>query len=203
MPDTSKGNSVSNKKTKSKAATSTKTPNEKSKSSEEKKKSIREAAYHAFRSSGYYKTSVDDICKRASISKGSFYWHYPTKQEVFIDIIQTWAREVITEMLIQFEVAVKQDDYPHTITTALQKEIRRGRAIIPLWLEFTSHGQRDPAIKEAIAAFYRRARTAVAELLREPLQSEIFSTDVELKGVAVTPRIKHLSKNLNNFLKEL
>ena len=41
----------------------------------DKRQSIRMAAYRAFRDNGFSQTSVDAICKRASISKGSFYWH--------------------------------------------------------------------------------------------------------------------------------
>ena len=58
----------------------------------EKRKQIRTAAYQCFRDGGFHETTVDSICARAKISKGSFYWHYPSKQDVFVDILDLDAR---------------------------------------------------------------------------------------------------------------
>ena len=106
----------------------------------EKRRAIRHAAYACFRDRGYHEASVDAICKLAGISKGGFYWHYGSKQEVFVDILETWSREVMDELLDQFEAALSEDDYALAVTQALAREVRRGRAIVPLWLEFTVHG---------------------------------------------------------------
>lgn len=37
---------------------------------------------------GYYNTSVDDILKELSLSKGGFYYHFKSKEEFLISIIQ-------------------------------------------------------------------------------------------------------------------
>ncbi len=37
---------------------------------------------------GYYNTSVDDILKRLSLSKGAFYYHFDSKEDFFVQIIQ-------------------------------------------------------------------------------------------------------------------
>ncbi|MCO4761194.1 MAG: TetR/AcrR family transcriptional regulator [Myxococcales bacterium] len=148
----------------------------------EKRKQIRLAAFHCFRVGGYHETTVDAICAQAAISKGSFYWHYPSKQDVFVDILETWTREVMDELYEQFEDAVLGDDYLSAVTAALGREIHRGRAIVPLWLEFTAHATRDPAIQQALAKFYRRARTAIAEILRPALENSC--TESQIRGIA-------------------
>lgn len=147
-----------------------------------KRAQIRQAAYACFRDGGYHDTSVDEICETAGISKGSFYWHYPAKQDVFVDILETWTRQVMDELYEQFEDAVLADDYGHALTAALEREIHRGRVIVPLWLEFTVHAAREPAIREALAKFYRRARTAIAEMLRPALHDRC--TDDEVRGIS-------------------
>ena len=149
---------------------------------QKKKAQLRDAAYRCFQRSGYHDTSVDDICAKALCSKGSFYYHYASKQEVFVDILQVWAREVISEMLKRFEEALAASLPMIAVTEALQAELRRGRAIVPLWLEFTIHARRDPYVRDALSKFYRRARTAIAEMLR-PLTQERFSEE-ELAGIA-------------------
>ena len=147
-----------------------------------KRKQIRDAAYACFRREGYAQTSVDGICKQAGISKGSFYWHYPAKLDVFVNIIEAWTREVMDELYEQFEDAVLDDDYLSAIAEALEKEIHRGRAIVPLWVEFSVLARHEPEIRQALAKFYRRARSALTEILRPQLQDSF--TDAQIRGAA-------------------
>lgn len=41
-----------------------------------------------FYQKGYYNTSIDDILKELSLSKGGFYYHFKSKEDFFISIIQ-------------------------------------------------------------------------------------------------------------------
>lgn len=151
---------------------------------EQKREQLRRAAYVCFRDDGYHETTVDAICQRAGSSKGSFYWHYSSKQEVFIDILEAWSREVMDELYEQFEESVHQADYVSAIKAALVRELHRGRVIIPLWLEFTLQARDDGEMQRALAKFYRRARLALVEILRPILEDEV--SEDELKGVAAT-----------------
>lgn len=40
-----------------------------------------------FYAKGYYNTSVDDILKELSLSKGAFYYHFKSKEDFFVGII--------------------------------------------------------------------------------------------------------------------
>jgi len=64
------------------------------------------AALDLFAKSGYDATSVTDICKAAEISKGAFYHHFPSKQSLFMALLQDWL-----DMLdVGFNMA--KDDWP-------------------------------------------------------------------------------------------
>jgi len=149
------------------------------KNSEEKRNNIRHSAYLCFRESGYYQTSIDDICSTANISKGSFYWHYGAKIDVFIDILETWAREVIDELLEQFEAAAKNPDRIHMLSQAFEQEFHRARAIVPLWVEFSLLGRTDKEVQLSIGKFFRRARSAIAEILRETAHSHLSEPEIK------------------------
>ncbi len=149
---------------------------------EHKRAQIRYGAYRCFKERGYHDTTVDQICQYVGISKGSFYWHYPSKQEVFIDILEVWSREITDALYEQFEDAVITVDYERAISRALLREIRRGRAIAPLWLEFTVLARRDGEVQAALSKFYRRARLAIAEMLR-PVMEPRFG-EAQLRSVA-------------------
>ena len=78
--------------------------------SEEKRSHIRKAAFRTFRDKGYHQATVDDICRLANISKGSFYWYFSSKQEVFLDILDKWTIEVTQELESQFQNAILAED---------------------------------------------------------------------------------------------
>ena len=50
---------------------------------EVRKQLILDAALAEFSAHGFTATRIDDIAKRAGLSKGGFYAHYPSKEEVF------------------------------------------------------------------------------------------------------------------------
>lgn len=137
------------------------------KKSQAKRARFRQAAYICFRENGYHATTIDDICDAAESSKGSFYWHYESKVDVFIDILDTWAREVVEELFEQFEQAMLESEPIQAIERAFEREFHRARAIVPLWAEFTLHARRDREIQGSLVKFYQRARNAIADLLEQ------------------------------------
>ena len=152
------------------------------KSSVDKRKHIRYSAYLCFREKGYHLTSIDDVCSMANISKGSFYWHYGAKLDVFIDILETWAREVIDELLEQFEMATRSPDRIALLSKAFEREFHRARAIVPLWTEFSLLGRTDKEIQLSIGKFFRRARAAISEILRQTAGERL--TEEEIKAAS-------------------
>lgn len=147
------------------------------KSSEDKRARIREAAYRCFKTSGYHDTSVDAICKEIGISKGAFYWYFTGKRSVFLDILDTWAKEVEEELASQFHKALVDENPYNSMTRALQLEGRRGRNIMPVWLEFLSQVQRVEEIREVLQTFHHRIRSSIDEMLRTILPAAFGSKD--------------------------
>jgi len=52
---------------------------------------ILEAAVKVFATKGYHDTKVDDIVSESSTSKGSFYFYFPSKQDIFLALSDTFA----------------------------------------------------------------------------------------------------------------
>ena len=167
------------------------------KTSVDKRKHIRYSAYLCFREKGYHMTSIDDVCSMANISKGSFYWHYGAKLDVFIDILETWAREVIDELLEQFEMATRSPDRIALLSKAFEKEFHRARAIVPLWTEFSLLGRTDKEIQLSIGKFFRRARAAIQEILRQTAGERL--TEEEIKAASSIILGAHMGLVLQEF----
>mgnify|MGYP003637133092 FL=1 len=57
-----------------------------------------------FYANGYYNTSVDDILKKLELSKGAFYYHFDSKEDFFVQIIQNLlARKVYSSLIEPIE----------------------------------------------------------------------------------------------------
>lgn len=52
---------------------------------------IFEAAVNVFASKGYHDTKVDDIVSQSRTSKGAFYFYFPSKQDIFLALVDTFA----------------------------------------------------------------------------------------------------------------
>lgn len=58
------------------------------------KKSLQEACKQSWTQYGYKKTSVDDLCKQAGISKGAFYLFFESKEALFCDLLCSVQKEI-------------------------------------------------------------------------------------------------------------
>ena len=117
--------------------------------------------------------------------QGSFYRHYDSKQEVFLDILDTWSREVAEEVLEQFEGAVLENNNLPAIAMALQREARRGRSIVPLWLEFAVYSRDDRELQKGLAQFFGRIRESIGTMLKPALGSKISPSEIEALSATI------------------
>ncbi|MFZ5856533.1 MAG: TetR/AcrR family transcriptional regulator [Chloroflexota bacterium] len=66
-------------------------PNNTASPTQETRNRILEAAVSVFASKGYHDTKVDDIVAESNTSKGSFYFYFPSKQDIFLALVDTFA----------------------------------------------------------------------------------------------------------------
>src|SRR3954470_24869987 len=55
----------------------------------ERKQQLVDAAAELFADHGYAATRIQDICTRAGVAKGLFYWYFPTKQALFAELVRS------------------------------------------------------------------------------------------------------------------
>lgn len=56
-----------------------------------RREQILDAAFHTFTRRGYRDTAVDEIAAAAETSKGGVYFHFPTKEAIFRELVRTTA----------------------------------------------------------------------------------------------------------------
>lgn len=83
--------------------------------------SIKKAARELFRKYGYNKTSVNELCKQASISKATFYKCFPSKEMILHEVLMDYIRENVEDIL---SVGVREKDLPTFLASSILKVSR-------------------------------------------------------------------------------
>jgi AcrR family transcriptional regulator len=124
---------------------------------------ILDAAVRKFATAGYDAASVDDICAEAGVSKGAFYHHFPSKQAVFLALMQDWLAMIDMGM-----EAVHAETVPETfikMTELLPVVFAAAADRLPMFLEFWLQASRDATVWKAVIAPYRHYQEHFAKLI--------------------------------------
>ena len=135
--------------------------------SEETRGKILEAAYRLFSERGYDVSSVAEICTSAGVSKGAFYYHFPSKQALFIALLETWLAGLDAAFAIVIQDAPGVDVAILRMAEMASGVMKQADVRLSILLEFWMQAYRDPAIWEAAIAPYRRYREFFSGLIRE------------------------------------
>ncbi|MCR4405677.1 MAG: TetR/AcrR family transcriptional regulator [Anaerolineae bacterium] len=133
---------------------------------EETRSRILTAAQESFARYGYDATGVAEICRLANVSKGAFYHHFPSKQAVFLELLNRWLAELDTQLETVRASA-------ETVPEGLVRMAGMARLVfqaadgqLPIFLEFWTKAAHDPAVWQAMIAHYRRYQAFFADMIK-------------------------------------
>ena len=124
-----------------------------------------DAAWSAFAAHGFDAASVDEICRRAGVSKGAFYHHFDSKQSIFLALLQEWLDGIYRSL-----EASRGKDLQQTfseMSALLPGLFSHANEHLALFLEFWAQARRDPQVWEATIAPYRRFQAFFDDLLKQ------------------------------------
>ncbi len=124
---------------------------------------ILEAAVKVFATKGYHDTKVDDIVSESSTSKGSFYFYFPSKQDIFLALSDTFAN------LLESRITQAMEKESH----GLQQMDAALRASLGLFSQY--RGLAKIALVQAVGlgAVFEERRRAINNRLTLIIQSRL------------------------------
>ena len=151
---------------------------------EETRGRIMDAAVKRFAIAGYDAASVDEICAEAGVSKGAFYHHFPTKQAVFLALMQGWLGMIDMGM-----EAVRKETVPETLVTMtnlLPGVFAAAENRLPMFLEFWLQASRDETVWKAIIAPYHHYQEHFSKLVQDGMdEGSLKAVDPEVAAQVI------------------
>jgi AcrR family transcriptional regulator len=129
-----------------------------------------DAAISCFAEKGYYETSMDDIVRATGLSKGSLYWHFASKRDLFRSLLETWLAQAMAGLPERIAACTSASEKIGVLmdagrdTVAVRPELARAQ------LEFMGQAIRDPEFREWFRTAYVGQRMFIAEILREGIE---------------------------------
>ncbi len=121
---------------------------------EETYRLLLEAAQAAFAELGYEGAGVAEVCRRAGVSKGAFYHHFPSKQALFLALLEAWLSQLDASIAALSASPAPVPDQLLELAHLVEVVLAAGRDQLPLFLDFWSQGVRDPVVSDALQGHY-------------------------------------------------
>ncbi len=140
-----------------------------------------DAAIELFEKKGYNGVTVDDICRKAGVSKGAFYGHFESKDQALLEEylkVDEFYREMLPRVLEEKTFVDRGTAY---VRLALRYIAGQGKMVIKV----AYSSQIAPGRKESPIASTDRALYTIAEAMaREALESGELRRDLDPGEVA-------------------
>lgn len=163
----------------------TPTATKKRRSREETRQKLLDAALQVFARNGYERATVDEIVREAGFSKGAFYVHFETKEDLFWEMLEEriTAQQETFRQVVDASLSVAENERRILEQAFNMSAHPLGPAVI---LEFTAHGMRNEKVREQLARMYERWHTFVAETLTAGQELGVVRKDIDLSLLAST-----------------
>jgi AcrR family transcriptional regulator len=144
---------------------------------------ILEAAETCFAENGYDATGVARICQTAGVSKGAFYHHFSSKQEVFLALLSRWLENTDRQLMNFQETTANFPDTIKSMAVVPQYILATADQNLPIYLEFLTKAVREPQIWNATVEPYRRYSELFAQMIEAGVdEGSLKSMDAQISA---------------------
>jgi AcrR family transcriptional regulator len=120
---------------------------------------ILEAALACFGENGLHASKMDDIARASGLSKGAIYWHFKSKEEIFLALFDQFEQELFRDWeRLDAEDGTAPLETLRRVAELTLSRILETRLLLDAWTEFLRH----PKSRTRMAAVYRQSRERLA-----------------------------------------
>src|SRR2546427_5587795 len=151
---------------------------------EETRQRLLDSALSVFARHGYERATVDEIVREAGFSKGAFYVHFESKDDLFWAMLEERIQaqqEALRQALNVNETVTANERRILEAIFALNKEETSWPA---LFLEFAAHAGRNEKVRAKLATLYERWHAFTTEMLHAGQEAGHVREDIDVAFMA-------------------
>lgn len=147
---------------------------------------ILSSSLRLFAKNGYEATGVAEICEAADVSKGAFYHHFPTKQAIFVELLNEWLIGVNRQLASTLRGSSTVPEGLLAMASRMKSVFGAADGRLEIFLEFWQQARRDPLIRKGVIAPYRQYRDILAEVVQKGIdEGSLRRVDTKVAGQAL------------------
>jgi AcrR family transcriptional regulator len=130
------------------------------------RRKLLDAAKRIFAQDGFEAARLEDIAAGAGYTRGAFYAHFKSKEDIFFALFEEWVRERIES----FASIARRHSDPVEKLMALRThyaELATDRRLVLISMEFKQFALRHPEAHARLRSRHRRIRASFGELFSE------------------------------------
>ncbi|WJQ83690.1 TetR/AcrR family transcriptional regulator [Brevibacillus brevis] len=147
-----------------------------------KKDQIANGALTAFAQLGYSETTMDAIAEMAQVAKGTLYYHFSTKEELFLYVIEKGVKMLIyhVDHVMQNEELSLEDRILNVLDEHLRFFSENQDLCFLLLSAFSGDGQRDRMVCNLLGGYFSTMESHMLELQ----QLGYIRADIDIRTLA-------------------
>lgn len=153
---------------------------------ENRKEEIFSAAVKCFNKNGYYKASMDMIAETAKMTKRGLYYHFKSKDELFIELFHYMNKQYYEQIPSYVSEVADPEERILMFLKIANRVLKENTDFLKFSHEFMSIGIRKPAIREVMTSYYREQVKKVRSIIDKGIQFGQFApVDTEKMARAI------------------
>jgi AcrR family transcriptional regulator len=144
------------------------------------------AARQVFAEQGYLGATLDEVAAAAGLTKGAIYWHFASKSDLFLALLEAYCQEQVALLPKAFERASSAEDPVARLSALLLELLPAGQdQVMPRLLAEFMASSRDPQVRNHLRSVLRDSRQLVCAFVRQVQEERRLAHDVDPMMVAI------------------
>lgn len=153
---------------------------------EERRQQIMQAALTCFARKGYHQTTMDDIVAESGLSKGTLYWYFKSKDDLFISLVKSFFLDMGREFDAIFEQHTSASDKLRTVAQGFVNYFQKTEEFFYVFFEFWMRSALKEELNQLFSTVLTQYQEAIAHIIAEGItRGEFKAVDVNDLALAV------------------
>tara|TARA_B100000315_G_scaffold259396_1_gene315273 strand:- start:9979 stop:10593 length:615 start_codon:yes stop_codon:yes gene_type:complete len=156
-----------------------------------RKKQILDAALNVVVQKGYSSSRMDDIVEESQLSKGTIYWYYKSKKDVFLSLVNYWVNNFSVTLNHIVEEDISASEQLKELFNIFLKAYEENPDVFKAELEFWSMANRDKDFKLKTQKVYHELLIIIEDILQKGVKTgEFKNIDVKVAALSIMINIE-------------